>query len=159
MLHIIAALNEYYALGRDNKLLWHIPEDLKRFKDITYGKSIIMGRKTFESLPCILPKRKHIVITRDKSYNILDERVEIVHHVEDVLKYKDSPIESFVSGGGEIYKQLLPYCNKLYLTKIHSHEKGDTYFPKFDKSNYHVIEFKEHCYGNIKYSFITYEKN
>jgi len=159
MLHIIAALNENYVLGRDNNLIWHIPEDLKRFKNITYGKPIIMGRKTFESLPGILPKRKHIVITRNKNYNILDERVEIIHDVEDVLKYKDSPIEGFVSGGGEIYKQLLPHCNKLYLTKIHSYEKGDTYFPKFDKNNYHIIEDEKHCCDNIKYSFITYEKN
>lgn len=97
---------------------------LKRFKKITYGKTIIMGRKTFESLPGILPNRKHIVITKDHNYNIKDENVLVVHNIEDVLKYAHSKEEAFVIGGGEIYTQLLPYCTKLYLTKVISEKKA-----------------------------------
>lgn len=158
MLSIIVALSENYAIGYTNKLLWHIPEDLKRFKKITYGKTIIMGRKTFESLPNVLINRKHIIITRNPNYNIKNENVLIVHNINDVLKYEHSKEEYFVIGGGEIYTQLLPYCTKLYLTKIAYPKKGDTYFPKFNTDDYNIIEYEKHNQNNIEYSFITLEK-
>ncbi|WP_446899726.1 dihydrofolate reductase [Clostridium sp. LBM24168] len=158
MLSIIAALNQNNIIGRDNKLIWHIPGDLKRFKFITSGKTMVMGRKTFESLPGILPDRNHIVITRDTSYSVADKRVKIIHNINEILKYTDSIEEVFVIGGGEIYRQLIPYCNRLYLTKIISSESGDTYFPGFNINNYSIIEYEKHCENDIKYSFITFEK-
>ena len=159
MLSIIVALNENYAIGYNNKLIYHISGDLKRFKKITYGKAIIMGRKTFESLPNILLNRKHIIITRNPNYNIKSENVFVVHNIKDVIKYEHSKEEYFIIGGGEIYAQLLPYCTKLYLTKIASEEKkGDTYFPKFNIHNYNIIEYEKHNENNIEYNFITLEK-
>ena len=90
MLSIIVAIAENNIIGGDNKLLWHIPEDLKRFKAITSGHSIVMGRKTFESLPGILPNRKHIIITRDKSYSVDNPNVEVIHNLSEVInKYKN----------------------------------------------------------------------
>jgi dihydrofolate reductase len=158
MLNIIVAVNEIYAIGKDNKLMWHIPKDLKRFKAMTTGKTIIMGRKTFESLPGVLPGRKHIVITKNKAYVVKDKNVEIVSDIKEVLKYENTAEEFFVIGGGEVYRQLLPYCKRLYLTKVDNKLEGDTYFPKFDISKYKVIEEVMNVEENIKYTFLTLEK-
>lgn len=155
MLSIIAAVNESYIIGKDNKLPWHIPDDLKRFKKLTTGKTIVMGRKTFESLPGVLPNRKHIIITENMNYTYDNDNVEIVHNIKDILKYKDCKDEIFIIGGGKIYAEFLPYCEKLYLTKVHSNQIGDTYFPKFDINNYKVIENEDHESNSIKYSFLT----
>ncbi|MFL0249597.1 dihydrofolate reductase [Clostridium neuense] len=155
MLSIIAAINENYVIGKDNKLPWHISEDLKRFKKLTTGKTIIMGRKTFESLPSVLPNRKHIVITNNINYNYDNDNVEVVHRINDVLKYKNCEDEVFIIGGGKVYAEFLPYCEKLYLTKVHSNQGGDTFFPKFDINNYEIIENEKNDSGNIKYSFLT----
>ncbi len=158
MLNIIVALNDNYVIGNQNKLIWHISSDLKRFKKITTGKTIVMGRKTFESLPGVLPNRKHIVITENEGYTIPDDRVIIVHDIKEILKYENSSHEVFIIGGGAIYKQLLPYCKRLYLTKIVSSEEGDTYFPKFDVNKYRVIEEKNNMENNVQYSFVILEK-
>lgn len=153
MLSLIAAINENYVIGKDNKLPWHISEDLKRFKKLTTGKALVMGRKTFESLPGILPNRKHIIITKNMNYTYDNDNVEIVHNINDILKYKDSEDEVFIIGGGKIYAEFLPYCEKLYLTKVHSNQSGDTYFPKFDINNYEIIENEDHESNDIKYTF------
>mgnify|MGYP001381330953 CR=1 FL=1 len=158
MISIIAAINQNYVIGNENKLIWHISEDLKRFKKITSGKTIVMGRKTFESLPGVLPNRKHIVITKNKGYIIPDDRVIIINDIKEILKYENSSEEVFIIGGGEIYKQLLPFCKRLYLTKIDSGEEGNTYFPKFDIINYKVIEEKNNVTNNLKYTFVILEK-
>lgn len=158
MLNIIVAMNNNRVIGKDNKLIWHISEDMKRFKELTWNKTIIMGRKTFESLPGILPNRKHIVITKDHNYNIEDENVLVVNNIEDILRYVHSDEEVFVIGGGEVYKQLLPYCNKLYLTKISSNEEGNIYFPKFNTDDYNIIKCDNHNENNIEYNFITLER-
>lgn len=158
MLSIIVALNEDYLIGCNNKLIWHISRDLKRFKKITYGKTIIMGKKTFESLPGVLSNRKHIVITKDPTYDIEDENVVVVNDIKDILKYAHSKEEAFAIGGGEIYTQLLPYCTKLYLTKVISEKKGDTYFPEFNMEDYTIIECEKHKDDDIEYTFITLEK-
>jgi len=157
MLSLIAAINENYVIGKDNKLPWHISEDLKRFKKLTTGKTLAMGRKTFESLPGTLPNRKHIIITGNMNYTCDSDNVEIVHTTKDILKYKDSEDEVFIIGGGKIYTEFLPYCKKLYLTKVHSNQSGDTYFPKFDINNYKVIEKEDHESNNIKYTFFILE--
>lgn len=155
MLSMIAAVNENNVIGKNNKLIWHLSDDLKRFKKLTTGKTIIMGRKTFESLPGILPNRKHIVITKNLNYS--HDNVDIIHNIEDVLKFKDCEDEVFVIGGGKIYEELLPYCKRLYLTKVHSNEEGDTYFPNFDIKNYKLLKNEEHESNDTKYTFLNLE--
>lgn len=141
MLSIIAAIGRKNELGKDNSLLWHLPEDLKRFKQITIGHPIIMGRKTFQSLPGILPDREHIVITRDSSFSVPDKRVKVVHSIEEALAIIDQEEENFVIGGGEIYRQLLPFAEKLYLTIIDEEfPAADTFFPEIDYGEWEVIE-------------------
>lgn len=139
MISIIVAIAKDNVVGKDNKLLWHISEDLKRFKKITTGKKMIMGRKTFESLPGILPNREHIVLTRDNNFNVDSDKVTIEHDFNSVLqRYLKCEDEVFVIGGAEIYKQFLPYAKKLYLTKVDEEFEGDTYFPGINYSNYNT---------------------
>ncbi|NRT78685.1 dihydrofolate reductase [Clostridium beijerinckii] len=139
MISIIVAIAKDNVIGKDNKLLWHISEDLKRFKKITTGKKMIMGRKTFESLPGILPNREHIVLTRDNNFNVDSDKVTIEHDFNSVLqRYSECEDEVFVIGGAEIYKQFLPYAKKLYLTKVDEEFEGDTYFPGINHSNYNT---------------------
>ena len=107
MLSIIAAISDNNVIGKDNKLLWHLPEDLKRFKELTTGHTIIMGRKTFESLGKVLPDRKHIIITRDTNYKVDDENVEIINEINELEKYINDDKEYFVIGGAIIYSQLI----------------------------------------------------
>ena len=138
----IAASNN--AIGKDNSLLWHISEDLKRFKEITSGHKILMGRKTFESLPGILPNREHIILTRDKNFNVDSDKVTIINNIEDAIKYyKDSNEEIFIIGGGEIYKEFLPLANKLYLTKVYKDFDADTFFPQINLDEWKVIHTSE----------------
>ena len=139
MLSIIVAVAQNNIIGGDNKLLWHIPEDLKRFKEITINHPILMGRKTFESLPKILPGRDHIVLTKDKNYKVDSDRVTVINDFQELLnKYTNSKEELFVIGGGEIYNLTYPYCNKIYLTKVKNKFKGDTYFPEIDYHNWQI---------------------
>lgn len=155
MLSIIVAVSQNGAIGKDNKLLWHIPNDLKRFKSITSGHTIIMGRKTFESLPKVLPNRHHIVITRDKNFKVNNESVEVINSIDDVIsRYKDSPEEVFIIGGGDIYRKLLPYANKMYMTKIYRVFNGDIYFT-INKYQWNIINSSEVLKdGDIRYQFI-----
>ncbi|WP_026886786.1 dihydrofolate reductase [Clostridium beijerinckii] len=159
MISIIVAIAKDNVIGKDNKLLWHISEDLKRFKKITTGKKMIMGRKTFESLPGILPNREHIVLTRDNNFNVDSDMVTIEHNFNSLLqKYLECEDEIFVIGGAEIYKQFLPYAKKLYLTKIDEEFEGDTYFPGINYSNYHTEytseEFIDEKNG-LHYTFVN----
>ena len=131
MLSIIVALGKNNVIGNDNKLLWTLPNDLSYFKKITAGSTIIMGRKTFQSLPGILTGRKHVVLTRDKFFKVEDDRVTVVNHLKDLLSIVNSG-DNFVIGGGQIYKILLPYCDKLYITKVEMAYEGDTFFPKIN---------------------------
>lgn len=163
MLSLSVAIAKDNVIGKDNKLIWHLSNDLKRFKQITLGKKMIMGRKTFESLPGILPNREHIIITRNKNYNVDSELVTIEHDFDSLLKkYENSDDEVFIIGGSEIYKQFLPYCRKLYLTLIDNSFEGDTFFPQFDYNDY-TIEFESKKFtdekSNITYRFINLVKN
>jgi dihydrofolate reductase len=156
MLSIIVAVANNNVIGKDNKLIWHISNDLQRFKEITTRKVIVMGRKTFESLPGILPNRHHIVLTKDESYNIEDDRVSVVNDIQDIINLKDVAEEIFIIGGAEIYKTFLPYCRKLYLTKIDSDFEGDVYFPKIDFDKYMVEKEKFNITKDgLKYSFVN----
>ena len=160
MFSIIVAHSKNNVIGKDNKLLWHIPNDLKRFKELTMGKSMVMGRKTFESLPGVLPGRKHIVLTRDKNFTHENKNVEVITDFESfVEKYKNSDEDIFVIGGGEIYKMFLPYAKKLYITEVMMNIDGDTKFPKIDKSDWNIdfeSEILEH--KDMKYCYKDYSK-
>ena len=162
MISISVAVAKNNVIGKDNKLLWHISEDLKRFKKITSNKKMIMGRKTFESLPGILPNREHIIVTRDESFKVDSDKVTIVHDLNSLLeKYSKCEDEIFVIGGAEIYKQLLPYTHKIYLTKIDETFEGDTYFPEIDNNQWKKISEKEGFIdekNKIPHSFLVLKK-
>ena len=138
MLSIIVAVAKNNAIGKDNKLLWHIPDDLKRFKHLTTNKTIIMGRKTFESLNGVLPNRKHVILSRDKDFSVDNKSVEIAYDVEELKKYIESEEEHFVIGGAMIYKLLLPYVNKMYITKVDCEFEADTFFPNYDEKEWEI---------------------
>ena len=162
MISIIVAKAQNNIIGGNNKLLWHISDDLKRFKEITSGNTIIMGRKTFESLPGVLPNRKHVILTRDKNFSVDNENVEVIHSVDEIINnYKDSSVEAFIIGGGEIYKEFLPHANKLYLTEVLKDFEGDTSFPQVNLENW-AVDYSSDILTNAKYGlqykFINYIK-
>lgn len=161
MLSIIVAKSKNNVIGNKNQLIWHIKDDLKRFKNLTTNHNIIMGRKTFESLGKILPNRFHIVFTRDKSYKIDDERVRIIYDIEDINQYIYDENENFVIGGAQIYKMLLPYCKKLYITQINKEFTGDVYFPEIDEKEWKIVSREKgpKDENTFEYEYITYKKS
>lgn len=161
MLSIIVAVAENNVIGKDNKLIWHLPEDLKRFKRLTTNHTIIMGRKTFESLGRILPNRKHVILCNDMEMNIDDENVEILEDISMLKKYIDSEEEHFIIGGATIYKLLMPYAKKLYLTLIHEEFDGDVYFPEIEEKDWKVIDREKGLINEenpFDYEYITFER-
>ncbi|MDV4149560.1 dihydrofolate reductase [Clostridium sp. AL.422] len=158
MLSIIVAKASNDVIGGDNKLLWHISNDLKRFKEITSGHTIIMGRKTFESLPKVLPNRHHIIITRDQNYKVDSADVEIANDINSIIdRFENSTDEVFIIGGGEIYKTLLPKTKKLYLTRVYKDFNGDTKFPEINFKDW-SIEYQSEIFineaDNLSFDFI-----
>lgn len=153
---IIVAMAENHAIGKDNQLLWHIPEDLQRFKKITMGHPIIMGRKTFESIGKVLPGRRNIIITRQKDYQV--EGATVCHNPEEALKACLDAEEVFIIGGTEIYQMFLPRVDRIYLTQIHeSYLDADTFFPDFKQSDF--IETKRRDVAEpISYSLIIFKR-
>ena len=157
---IIAAVAENNAIGKDNDLLWHLPDDFKRFKQLTTGHKIIMGRKTFESFPKPLPNRHHIIITRDKSYRVEHPNCTIVHSLSDALELVANEALSFVIGGGEIYSLALPYCDILEITRVHGDYEADAFFPEIDTTKWKLIneiyhsKDEKHTYD---FTYLTYE--
>ena len=141
---IIVAAAENNAIGKDNDLIWSLPNDLKRFKKLTSGHSIIMGRKTFDSFPGLLPNRKHIVISRNKNISFSDE-VTVVNNLEDAIRETGDDENPFIIGGGQIYKLAMDLCDKIELTRVHEEFKADTFFPKIDEDKWKLIheEFNE----------------
>ena len=141
---IIVAAAENNAIGKDNDLIWSLPNDLKRFKKLTSGHSIIMGRKTFDSFPGLLPNRKHIVISRNKNISFPDE-VTVVNNFEDAIKESGDDENPFIIGGGQIYKLAMDVGDKIELTRVHEEFKADTFFPKIDEDKWKLIheEFNE----------------
>ena len=140
MLSIIVAKASNNVIGKDIALIWHLPEDLKRFKELTTGHSIIMGRRTFESLGRILPNRKHIILCNDAEMNINDERVEILEDISMLDKYINSEEENFIIGGATIYRLLMPYANKMYITEIDQEFDGDVSFPEINMQEWEITE-------------------
>ena len=153
MISLIAVIGKNNELGCDGKLLWNIPADLKRFRDLTLGYPVIMGRKTFESIGKPLPGRQNIVISRNANYD--NHCVYVAHSLEEAIKlgkhYSDKEI--FVIGGGEIYKQSLSLADKLYLTIVDDNPKADTFFPDYSEFKNIVYE-KTHEMDDLKYTFM-----
>ncbi len=157
---MIAAAAENNALGKDNDLLWHLPDDFKRFKKLTIGHKIIMGRKTFESFPKPLPQRTHIIITRDKDYTVPFDDCTIVHSLEAALQLV-SEEDAFIIGGGEIYKQGEAFADIIELTRVHGTFEADTFFPELDTSVWEVVmeeghpKDERHTYA---FTYVTYKR-
>jgi dihydrofolate reductase len=157
MITLIAAVAENYALGKDNQLLWHLPEDFKRFKALTSEHYIIMGRKTFESFPKPLPNRTHIIITR-QDYMAPDGCI-VVHSLEDAIEQCPKGEESFIIGGGEIYKQAIAIADKVDITKVHHTFEADTYFPELNPEHWQLVFEEPHMKDEkhaFDYTFSTY---
>lgn len=152
---MIVAVAENGAIGKDNNLLWHISGDLKRFKAITTGHSIIMGRKTYLSFPKRpLPDRKNIILTHgDTEY----EGAYTAKNIEDALALCESD-EIFIIGGESIYRQFLPYTTKIYLTRVHREYEADTFFPELNMEDWNITETDEHLDGEPPFSYITLER-
>lgn len=158
---IIVAAGEDNAIGRDNELIWHLSDDLKRFKSLTEGHHIIMGRKTFESFPNPLPNRTHIVISRQLGYSA-PYGVIVVNSLADALDACKKDKSPFIIGGGEIYKQAMEFATRIELTRVHAtFEQADTYFPKIDSKQWKEINKVPHDIDDkheYAFTFFTYER-
>ena len=155
---IVVAISENHAIGKDNKLLWYLPRDLKHFKEITTGHTIIIGRKTYDSVGKPLPNRRNIVITRK---NIAIEGCEVVNSVEAALALCKDEAEVFIVGGAEIYQQAMHLTDRIYLTIVHAKFEADAYFPEIKEDIWIEVERDDHEPDDrnlLPYSFITLER-
>ena len=154
---LIAAVGKNLELGKDNTLIWSIPEDLKFFRENTMGKTIVMGINTLKSLPKLLPNRKHVVLTRK---NIeLDPSIVVVHSIDELLSYIELLGEEvMIIGGAQIYSQMIEYANKMLLTEIDDSKDSDVYFPSFSLDDWDREVISEHRYNDINYSHVTYTR-
>ncbi len=157
---IIAVLDKNNAIGKDNKLLCHLPADLKHFKDITKGCTVVMGQNTYESLPNgALPNRRNIVLSKDKAFKC--EGCEVVNSVNELFNICKEDKEIFIIGGAQIYKLFIEKADKLYLTWVHHEFEADTYFPEINRNNWIILEkedFEPDERNKFPYSFVNYEK-
>jgi dihydrofolate reductase len=157
MIIMIAAVAENNTLGKDNELVWHLPNDFKRFKSLTSGHHIIMGRKTFESFPKPLPNRTHVIITRQKGYQA--KGCLVVDSIDKALAICPKDEDNFIIGGGEIYNLALPFTDKIEITRVHRNFEGDAHFPEINETEWEIIasEFnakdEKHLYD---YSYQTF---
>lgn len=160
MISIIVAVSENWGIGKDNELLWHLPEDLKRFKKLTLGNAIIMGKKTWESLPRKpLPGRQNIVLTDNPDENIQD--AVTAYSIEDALGKCEAGNEIFIIGGGSIYRQFMPLADRLYITHVHRKAQADIFFPEIDINMWKVVskeKFTDNESNEIPYTYVTYER-
>ncbi len=160
MISIIVAIAENYAIGKDNQLLWHISDDLQHFKKITSGHTVLMGKNTYFSLPKKpLPNRKNIVIT-DNPNEVFDGCF-MAYSIEDALTKINNDEETFIMGGGSVYRQFFPYADKLYITKIQALFEADTFFPEISDTDWQLIENEEGLIdsnSHLSYSFLTYKR-
>ena len=159
LITIIVAAAENNIIGNDNKLIWHLSDDLKRFKELTKGHHVIMGRKTFESMPKALPNRTNVIITRKKDY--FAENAIVTNSLDEAIKLTIDDPQPFIIGGGEIYKIALNISDRIELTRVHHNFDGDTYFPEIDNKIWAEInrtEKKKDYKHKYDYTFITYEK-
>lgn len=157
MIILIAAIGENNELGKDNQMLWHLPEDFKHFKNKTMGHAMLMGRKTLESLPGILPGREHIVLTRDKTYS--NDKVSLIYDIEEALALPKDTL--YVIGGGQIYTQFLPHADRLELTRVKGNFKADVYFPEINFDDWELMYSEAHSKDEkhkFDYVFETWER-
>ena len=154
----VVAISENHVIGKDNQLLWYLPNDLKHFKDITTGHTVIMGRKTFDSVGKPLPKRRNIIITRQA---ITIAGCEVVNSVEAALALCAGEEEVFIVGGAEIYKLAMPLTNRIDLTIVHKKFDGDSFFPEINKQEWKEVFREDHQpdeKNSLPYSFVTLER-
>lgn len=154
---IIAAISSNNVIGRGNKLPWNIPEDLQHFYNIIRYKTVVMGRKTYESIGGAIKDSQNIVLSRDSSVRF--PSCKVIGSVSEVLDfYKNSNEEVMVIGGADIYKQFLPYADKMYLTFIHGDIDGDVYFPKWSMADWEIVEKRDSKNKFYSYSFVTLKR-
>lgn len=156
---MVAAIAENNALGKDNDLLWHLPDDFKRFKQITSGHYIIMGRKTFESFPKPLPNRTHVIITRQKEYH--PEGCIVVDSMEKAIEVCPKDEDIFIIGGGEIYNLGMDFADSIELTRVHENFEADTFFPEIDKNKWQLVSEEYHLADErhkFDFSYQTFTK-
>jgi dihydrofolate reductase len=157
---VIAAAAENNALGKDNDLVWHLPDDFKRFKALTSGHKIIMGRKTLESFPKPLPNREHIAITRDTKYMPKFASI-IVYSLEEAIALVKDGETAFIIGGGEIYKQSMPYATDIELTRVHGSFEADAFFPEIDEKEWDLVNEEHHPKDDrhdYAFTYLTYRR-
>ena len=159
---MIAAAGENNAIAKDGDLPWHLPDDFKRFKKLTTGHAIIMGRKTFDGFDKPLPNRKHIIVTRDTEYSTDFDGCVIVHSLEDAIALVKKDELSFIIGGGEIYRQGEKFSNKIELTRVHHvFDKADTFFPEIDEAKWALTAEVFHATDErheFAFTYLTYMK-
>ena len=157
---LIAAAAENNALGKDNDLVWHLPDDFKRFKKLTSHHHIIMGRKTFESFPKPLPNRTHIVITRKSDYDT-GEPIIVVNSIEEAIKAVVDDENPYIIGGGEIYKLGMEFATHIELTRVHGTFEADAFFPEIDADTWELLEESYHPKDekhDYAFTYLTYAK-
>lgn len=160
MLALIVAVAHNRVIGKDNTLIWHLPNDLKFFKEKTTGHVIIMGRKTFESLPFLLPNREHWVITKDKGFDA-PEGVRIFHSPEAVAEATKDLDAAYVIGGAQIYEAFFPFVDVMHITEVDHTFEGDAFFPEFDASQFEIVETIEGTVdekNKYPHKFVTYKR-
>ncbi len=158
-LSVIAAVAANGVIGRNNDLPWHLPADLAHFKRITLGKPILMGRRTWESLPGLLPHRNHIVVSRSPGYEA--EGAMVASSLDEALAWVNGVEEALIIGGAQLYAQALPIASRLYLTKIDAAIDGDTFFPDVDWSAWQEVEREQHLADSrnaYPYTFLTWDR-
>ena len=156
---LIVAAAENNAIGKNKKMLWHLPNDFKYFKKNTLEHSVVMGRKTFVSIGKPLPERRNIILTRDMNYS--HEEVDVANSVQEVLNYCRDEREIFIIGGAEIYKQTLPLADKILLTRVHTSIDGDAYFPELLDHEWRLVSAEKHEKDEkhaFDYTFEVYER-
>jgi dihydrofolate reductase len=160
LISLLVAMDANRLIGKDNQLPWHLPQDLAYFKKTTLNHKIVMGRKTFESIGRPLPGRENIIVTRDQNYS--QEECLVLHSIEDIIELSDqSDEEIFVIGGAEIFQQILPYSDRLYITHIYHEFDGDTFFPETKEEEWEMVKSEKGIRDEknpYDYEFVVYEK-
>lgn len=153
---LLVAYASNRVIGNKGKLPWRLPADLKRFKELTMGHHIVMGRKTYESIGRLLPGRTMVIVTRQADYKV--PGAIIAHSLHEAITACQGDNEIFVIGGAEIFEQALPLADQIYATEIHAEFEGDVFFPEWDKKEWNEIK-RTRCKGNFDYDFVVYETN
>lgn len=160
MISLIVAMDENRLIGKDNQLPWHLPQDLAYFKRMTMNHKIVMGRKTYESIGRPLPGRENIILTRNRSYKM--DGCKVLHSIEEILELSKNTDENiFVIGGAEIFKEILPYSDRLYMTHIHHNFEGDTFFPQLKDTDWETVSVEsgiKDMKNPYEFDFVVYQK-